>query len=283
MAKASDNVFPKLIVSEGSTPTTPSSGQQKLFIDSADHKVKRVDSSGVVTTVEGGSGGTGSTIKDRLWTAATGVTVIDEFNDGALDPAWARVDVSGGTGRATWTEGADVLSVATAGGDATGELHAMMRPLTGAGGSMVAGDAFLAGMRMLGPAGTAYTMGALLLSTSGTYGSGTQVMAFSWASTSAGVQNNDLRTWTNYSTDPATQVANMLTTFSTVLHVRLVYLGTNVWRRDLSPDGVSWLTGTATITSAITPTHVGFATTTYGTSTKGIASFEYLRRTSGIS
>lgn len=67
MAKASDNTFPKLIVSEGSTPSSPSAGSQKLFLDSADHKLKRVNSSGAVTTIEGGGGGTGET----SWTNAT--------------------------------------------------------------------------------------------------------------------------------------------------------------------------------------------------------------------
>lgn len=61
MAKASDNVFPKLILSEQTTPAAPSAGQQKLFVDSADHKVKRINSSGTVTTVEGGGSGGGST------------------------------------------------------------------------------------------------------------------------------------------------------------------------------------------------------------------------------
>lgn len=54
---ASDNAFPKLVVTEGSAPASPSAGQQKLFIDSADHKLKRKDSGGTVTTVEGGSSG----------------------------------------------------------------------------------------------------------------------------------------------------------------------------------------------------------------------------------
>lgn len=57
MAKASDNKFPKLIVTEGATPSNPASGDQKLFIDTADHKLKRVNSSGTVTTIEGGGGG----------------------------------------------------------------------------------------------------------------------------------------------------------------------------------------------------------------------------------
>lgn len=51
MTIASDNEFPKLILVEGDTPVTPSSGQQKLFIDSADHKVKRIDASGTVMAV----------------------------------------------------------------------------------------------------------------------------------------------------------------------------------------------------------------------------------------
>jgi len=55
MAKASDNVYPKLIVSEGTAPASPAAGQQKLFVDSADHKLKRKDSAGTVTTVEGAS------------------------------------------------------------------------------------------------------------------------------------------------------------------------------------------------------------------------------------
>lgn len=60
MAKASDNVFPKLIVSEGTTPATPPAGRQTLFLDSADHKWKRVNSAGTVTTIEGGGTGGGS-------------------------------------------------------------------------------------------------------------------------------------------------------------------------------------------------------------------------------
>lgn len=55
MAKASDNVFPKLIVAEGTAPASPAAGQHKLFVDSADHKLKRVDSTGTVTQVESAS------------------------------------------------------------------------------------------------------------------------------------------------------------------------------------------------------------------------------------
>lgn len=83
MAKASDNVFPKLIVSEGTVPASPSAGQQKLYIDSADHKLKRVNSSGAVTTIEGGSGGGGSaeTYDAAASAALTGIVHRWKFDD----------------------------------------------------------------------------------------------------------------------------------------------------------------------------------------------------------
>lgn len=54
--KASDNDFPSVLVAEGATPAAPAAGSQRVFIDSADHKLKRVNSSGTVTTVESAGG-----------------------------------------------------------------------------------------------------------------------------------------------------------------------------------------------------------------------------------
>jgi len=51
---ASNNKFPSLLVGEGAAPTTPAATTQRLFVDSADHKLKRVDSSGTVTAIETG-------------------------------------------------------------------------------------------------------------------------------------------------------------------------------------------------------------------------------------
>lgn len=54
MTLASDNKFPKLIITEGSAPSSPAAGDQKLFIDSADHLLKLKNSAGTVTAVGGG-------------------------------------------------------------------------------------------------------------------------------------------------------------------------------------------------------------------------------------
>lgn len=51
MTIASDNEFPKIIITEGSAPSSPDAGNQKLYIDSADHKLKLKNSSGTVTAV----------------------------------------------------------------------------------------------------------------------------------------------------------------------------------------------------------------------------------------
>lgn len=56
---------------EETTPASPASGDQTLFIDSADHKVKRVDHTGSVTIVEGGS----YTLPDATTTTTGGVEV----------------------------------------------------------------------------------------------------------------------------------------------------------------------------------------------------------------
>lgn len=50
---ADDNTPNKLLVEQGSTPSTPAAGKQRLFIRTSDHKLCRVDPSGTVTVIEG--------------------------------------------------------------------------------------------------------------------------------------------------------------------------------------------------------------------------------------
>jgi hypothetical protein len=53
MAKGSDNPFPSVLVVEGTVPSSPAAGRQRVYIDSADSALKRVNSSGTVTLIEG--------------------------------------------------------------------------------------------------------------------------------------------------------------------------------------------------------------------------------------
>lgn len=57
MAKASANLFPYVHLVPAAAPASPAAGSQRLYLDSGDgNKLKRVDSGGTVTTVEGGGG-----------------------------------------------------------------------------------------------------------------------------------------------------------------------------------------------------------------------------------
>lgn len=107
MAKASDNVFPKLIVAEGSVPATPSAGQQKLYVDTADHKLKRVNSAGSVTTIEGAGGGGGTTAypPGSADIPPTSPNAKDDEFDGTTSVTWTATP----TAAAAWNINSDRL------------------------------------------------------------------------------------------------------------------------------------------------------------------------------
>lgn len=65
MTKASDNAFPSILITEGTEPSAPAAGKQRLYIDSSTHKLKRTDSSGTDVTIEG----TGDVATDAIWDA----------------------------------------------------------------------------------------------------------------------------------------------------------------------------------------------------------------------
>ncbi len=52
MTKASDNAFPSLLITEGTEPSAPAAGKQRLYIDSTTHKLKATNSSGTERDIE---------------------------------------------------------------------------------------------------------------------------------------------------------------------------------------------------------------------------------------
>lgn len=62
-------------VTEQTVPANPDSGDQRLYIDSADHKLKRVNSSGTVVSIEAGGAGSDTTaIHDNVAGEISAVT-----------------------------------------------------------------------------------------------------------------------------------------------------------------------------------------------------------------
>src|SRR5436190_2803802 len=79
MTKASDNIFAKLILVEGSAPSSPSASDFKLYFDSSDHLFKSKNSAGTVTTYGAGGvlAGTGTNITAGDYTSKSSTTFAD--------------------------------------------------------------------------------------------------------------------------------------------------------------------------------------------------------------
>jgi hypothetical protein len=72
MAKGSDNPFPSVLVVEGTVPSSPAAGRQRVYIDSADNTLKSVNSSGAVTM----AGAIRQVKNTQTGALATGTTLI---------------------------------------------------------------------------------------------------------------------------------------------------------------------------------------------------------------
>ncbi len=99
MALGSDNPFPSMLYVEGTTPASPSSGRQRLFVRSSDHVLCMVNSGGTVTPLSGSLTNPMTTVGDLIRGGASGAptalaasSTAGQFlmNGGtATAPAWA--------------------------------------------------------------------------------------------------------------------------------------------------------------------------------------------------
>ena len=80
MTVASDNAFPSLLITEGTEPSAPAAGKQRIYIDSTSHHLSATNSSGTERDLESASGGMAS---DALWDAAGDLAVGSGANTAA--------------------------------------------------------------------------------------------------------------------------------------------------------------------------------------------------------
>lgn len=178
MAKASDNVFPYLHVAPAAAPASPAAGSQRLFLDSADgNKLKRKDSSGVVTTIEGGAGVTYTAFAPALQAATTNPTL------GTGGSATGRYFQNG-----KQVEGDIVIQFGTSGAAAGSGTYYVTFPVA----ANMSGLAF----RVVGTAYGATGGGVNLFTASATLNSGTR-MQLIVNSTSTLISHNTPAAWTN--------------------------------------------------------------------------------------
>jgi hypothetical protein len=52
VTRASDNAFPSILIAEGTEPSAPAAGKQRLYIDSTSHHLSRTDSAGAEVDLE---------------------------------------------------------------------------------------------------------------------------------------------------------------------------------------------------------------------------------------
>ena len=109
MTKASDNAFPSLLITEGTEPSAPAAGKQRLYIDSTSHKLKRTDSSGTDVDIEGTALGAW-TAYTPTWTAVTtnptlgSTTIAGRYLLVGTKTGLVRIEISITTGGA-WNAG----------------------------------------------------------------------------------------------------------------------------------------------------------------------------------
>ncbi len=148
MALGSNNPFPKVKVVEQASVATPSAGAQHLFIDSADHHLKRKNSSGTITDLEGAGAGTVTHTGGAL---TSGKTVVGAGSDDvAVSTLTAQfVGSSSGTAAAASMTTARLLGRTTASSGAVEEitvgtgLSLSSGSLTATGGSGGGGSVLL--------------------------------------------------------------------------------------------------------------------------------------------
>lgn len=120
MTKASDNEFPSLLVKEGTAPSSPASGDQRLFVDSSDHLLKLKNSSGTVTAVGSGMTNPMTTKGDIILGDTSGTpsrlaagtsTYVLTSNGAAAFPSWQAPGGGGGSDLVQTNSGAGSVYV----------------------------------------------------------------------------------------------------------------------------------------------------------------------------
>lgn len=226
--------------------------------------LKRSGSTLIGATSSSGGGADPITSIYPLFTASG---VDDEFDDGSFS-GWTLVD--DGTHQATVTETNNVCSILLPGGDTAAHLHAWMKTTT-----VNSGDIIECAIRGLG-LNQNFNLFGLIMANGTTYGAGAQVV-WLYNSTSAFFQRIP---FTNYNTAGAgtTYSVNGREPISDVF-LRLKYEGSNNWSGYCSPDGVSWVNLTGTFAVTLTPSALGFFTSTWGGAAPYAWSVRYFRKT----
>lgn len=193
----------------------------------------------------------------------------DFFTDGSI--GWASITPSG---TATWTENRDVLSVVFD-GQSSGDVCAQVKSVTG---GVSVGDSIETAVSIFPQGAQNYYYYGLCFADGATE---TDNMIYGGFFVDNGHHLKHAvvgpGTFTNL---PETYNQNLFSTgaHAAPLFLRFTYVSSNTWKKEVSPDGVTWSQlGASNSSGTLTPTHVGLVVGTKGAGNPGVGSFHYFR------
>lgn len=222
---------------------------------------------GTVLTVAA-SGGTaaygGPDPITSIYPVFTAAGVDDEFDDGSFS-GWTLVN--DGTHLVIVTETNNVASIYVPGSDTAAHLQAFMKSTTVNTNDYI--EICFAGIGQ----NSNFQMIALVFADGTTYNAGNQVV---WAFFPS-LSNFQLFTHTGYNAQGGSTTVS-IGLEATHWFMRLKYLGGNNWIGYLSSDGISWANFTGTVSKTLTPTKIGFAVSSWGSTAEHVWTVRYFRK-----
>lgn len=246
------------IITSGTFASRPAAGTAGRLYFSTDNRVTYLDNGSSWDTVDKGP-------RSAIYPPFVPGSADDEFDDESFS-GWTAVNAGGAT-VPTLTETNDVLNINVPGGDAAGQLNAWVKNP----GTINIGAKIQVAVRFGGPNGN-YNQFVLLFSDGSTYGAGNQ--ATMRMSISQDLIINSLHT--NFTTEGTAGSNNYMANTNGWHHLRFEYSAANEFKSYYSADAISWSLR-RTYARTITPTHIGFATTTWGVAILGQWSLAYFR------
>lgn len=210
-----------------------------------------------------------ATIRRMIWgtdAEADGAAGSDEFGDGSFS-GWTIVEDT--SPNVTIVEASDMLSIRHPGGDASGELHGVVKAHTFSVGDYV--ETCIAGMAGLQQN---YWIAGVVLADGSTYGAGNQEL-FYWSSLENNYYFSD---HTNWNTPGISSIGAPNDRAAWRYYLRLEYDASNSFKAWVSPDGISWVQIGSAHSNTLTPTHGGVIVTSWSGPTIGqVFTFPYIK------
>lgn len=194
-------------------------------------------------------------------------TLDDEFDGDTMDSAWTAISPSG---TSTWTQSNGVMSVW--GENVSSEdMPSLVKSFP-----VLPPYQVTTAIRMVGQQ-TSYHMAGLIF-TDGVTSASNAVACFVYNSATDGDWNFSFRAGTVTNISATSSETFGLNHLGPQVHLRLTWRAINLFRAEISSDGVSWTTvDLSDVFTTFTPTHAGLTWSSWGAADPKVTTFDYFR------